>query len=139
MHVLWQLRTSKEASSHDPGIAGLDRALRRARKARLPVVGVFFRLLTDEDGNGRLERRHRALVNKVERVEASQLQLVEELARLRSLAERPTVVSSSLPSAANDGRDGRAQVSPASAAEPEEAGVLSGVARKLYHRFTGAR
>ena len=31
MDVLWQLRQSTEARSHDPGIAGLDRALRRSR------------------------------------------------------------------------------------------------------------
>ena len=34
--VLWQLRRSPEAANHDPGIAGFDRALRRARARSWP-------------------------------------------------------------------------------------------------------
>jgi FkbM family methyltransferase len=37
MDVLWQLRRSREGPRHDPGIAGLDRALRRARVRSWPV------------------------------------------------------------------------------------------------------
>ena len=37
MDVLWQLRRSPEGPTHDPGIAGLDRALRRARARSWPV------------------------------------------------------------------------------------------------------
>jgi FkbM family methyltransferase len=37
LDVLWQLRTSPEAANHDPGIAGFDRALRRARVRNWPA------------------------------------------------------------------------------------------------------
>lgn len=52
MELLWQLRRSPEGRMHDPGIAGLDRALRRARWARIPVLGPFARLLGNGDTNG---------------------------------------------------------------------------------------
>jgi FkbM family methyltransferase len=37
LDVLWQLRRSPEGPKHDPGIAGLDRALRRARARSWPI------------------------------------------------------------------------------------------------------
>lgn len=37
LDILWQLRRSSEAANHDPGIAGLDRALRRARVRSWPA------------------------------------------------------------------------------------------------------
>lgn len=36
LDVLWELRRSQEGASHDPGIAGFDRALRRARARNWP-------------------------------------------------------------------------------------------------------
>ena len=46
MHIISQFRSSREARDHDPGIAGLDRALRRASWERRPIIGAFSRLLT---------------------------------------------------------------------------------------------
>jgi hypothetical protein len=43
MEVLWNLRHSPEAPRHDPGIAGLDRALKRARWRRFPLLRQFTR------------------------------------------------------------------------------------------------
>jgi hypothetical protein len=51
LEILWQLRNSVEAASHDPGIAGFDRALRRARiRSLLPRA--LRRLRTDERASG---------------------------------------------------------------------------------------
>jgi len=62
--LLWQLRRSSEAKEHDPGIAGLDRALRRAAWQRRPLMGAFSRFLrSDADGPSRTDRTLRALVN----------------------------------------------------------------------------
>lgn len=44
--ILWQLRRSKEGSSHDPGIAGLDKALRSAARQRWKFVGPIFALFS---------------------------------------------------------------------------------------------
>lgn len=41
MEVLRDLRRSPEGSKHDPGIAGLDRALKRAHWGRYPVLQLF--------------------------------------------------------------------------------------------------
>ena len=39
LQILYQLRNSHEGRLQDPGIAGFDRALRRFRRARLPMIG----------------------------------------------------------------------------------------------------
>lgn len=72
MQVLWQLRKSPEGSGHDPGIAGLDRALRRAHRARLPMLGGLFRLLNREEGDSAADRRRRAIANDLGVLRAAQ-------------------------------------------------------------------
>ena len=63
MEVLWQLRKSPEGPHHDPGIAGFDRALKRARLARTPLVGGLVRLFNQEEGDSGSDRRQRAMAN----------------------------------------------------------------------------
>jgi FkbM family methyltransferase len=64
LEILWQLRRSKEAHTHDPGIAGFDRALKRAALARRPVLGFFTRLLTGAEGDSGVDRQLRAVANR---------------------------------------------------------------------------
>lgn len=64
--VIADLRLSDEGKRHDPGIAGLDKALRRHRNANRPVVGGIIRLFTGREGNSPVERRLRALTNMFE-------------------------------------------------------------------------
>lgn len=64
MEVLWQLRRSAEGPSHDPGIAGFDRALRRAAWARTPLAGPLLCHVTKQEGDSRWERHLRALSNQ---------------------------------------------------------------------------
>jgi FkbM family methyltransferase len=82
MEVLWQLRRSPEGREHDPGIAGLDRELRRARRARMRLIGGAFRFFNQEEGDGARDRRARATANEI-----AMLRAVEEtaLTELRSL------------------------------------------------------
>jgi hypothetical protein len=62
--ILWELRRSQEGKRHDPGIAGLDRSLRKAARERLPLIGSVMRLFdSNADCNNRSAREHRALVN----------------------------------------------------------------------------
>lgn len=63
MDVLWQLRRSNEAQRHDPGIAGFDKMLRRARRARMRLFGAIFRSLYREEGDSAEDRRQRAMAN----------------------------------------------------------------------------
>jgi len=49
MELLWQFRHSSEGRLHDPGIAGLDRALSHARWEKLPVIGSVVRLFINRD------------------------------------------------------------------------------------------
>jgi hypothetical protein len=66
LQVLWQLRTSNEGPRHDPGIAGFDRALKKARWER-GWFGWLIRPFTGGEGDGPSWRRHRILVNALER------------------------------------------------------------------------
>ena len=78
--ILWQLRKSGEGRQHDPGIAGLDRALKRARWLRLNP----FRRATTEPARLevvrapeiegvilRLEHRFASLESKLDRMQRS--------------------------------------------------------------------
>lgn len=64
LQILSELRFSAEGQGHDPGIAGLDRALRRAALFRTPGIGrllALFRRGVELDD--RRAREHRALLN----------------------------------------------------------------------------
>lgn len=61
--ILRQLRFSDEARSHDPGIAGLDRALKTDRIAQWPVIGHLIRMWTGHEGNSPIQRRLRMIDN----------------------------------------------------------------------------
>lgn len=63
LSILWTLRRSKEGCSHDPGIAGLDRALRQHHNANRPLIGWLVRLFTGREGNSPTERRLRIITN----------------------------------------------------------------------------
>ncbi len=65
LEVLSQLRNSPEALGHDPGIAGLDRALRAARRARMPFLGAIFRAFGNQEGDRAADRRRRAIANEM--------------------------------------------------------------------------
>jgi FkbM family methyltransferase len=82
--VLWQLRHSNEGRSHDPGIAGLDRALRRARRARMRLIGAAFRFFNHEEGDGARDRRARATANEIAMLRAVQESSLNELRALGS-------------------------------------------------------
>lgn len=62
--VLWQLRRCPEGRDHDPGIAGLDRALKSAARARRPFTGAIFRTLFGGESDQPLVRRIRRLENE---------------------------------------------------------------------------
>lgn len=63
--ILGQLRFSKEGPLHDPGLAGLDRALKRHRRANMPFIGWFIRTVTGQRGETRIERAIRSVQNDV--------------------------------------------------------------------------
>jgi hypothetical protein len=89
LEVLWQLRRSNEARSHDPGIAGFDRALKLARWQR-GSLGWMLRPFTGGEGNSGTWRRHRMLLNEVGR-NAHQLQILSSL--VAGMAPSPQVQS----------------------------------------------
>lgn len=66
LSILRALRLSDEGRRHDPGIAGLDRALKRDRAARRRWTGWLVRLFTGAEGNSAVERQLRSLRNAVE-------------------------------------------------------------------------
>jgi FkbM family methyltransferase len=82
--VLWQLRHSDEGRRHDPGIAGLDRALGRARRARMRLIGGVFRFFNHEEGDTARDRRARATANEIAMVRAAQGAALNELRGLGS-------------------------------------------------------
>lgn len=138
--ILWDLRSSTEGRRHDPGIAGLDRALRRARRARTPLIGWLFRLFSDEEGGSAASRRHRAVMNHLGRIVSLQQRLLEAQQRF---AARPAMVMPVVPVAANDRttdaepRAGAASLS-STLVQISDVAPLSAGARKLFDSFTGA-
>jgi hypothetical protein len=66
LQILSELRFSTEGQKHDPGIAGLDRALRRAALIRLPLIGKLFGLFRrGMELDDRRAREHRATLNAI--------------------------------------------------------------------------
>lgn len=64
LSIIADLRQSDEGKRHDPGIAGLDLAIRKHRNARLPLIGWFIRQATGRPGDGPVERSLRMLENE---------------------------------------------------------------------------
>ncbi len=63
--ILGELRMSAEGRVVDPGIVGLDRAIKRYRLAQLPVAGWLFARLFGIERDSRLARKLRAHQNAV--------------------------------------------------------------------------
>ena len=63
--ILKQLRRSSEGRNFIPGVAGLDRAIKRHAWATLPILGALLRLLWGEEGNGATHRHLRILANEI--------------------------------------------------------------------------
>jgi FkbM family methyltransferase len=99
LHVLRQLRTAPEAGSHDPGIAGLDRALKQYRLSQLPILGWLFTGTAGAQIEGGVQNRLRAIENSLGvTLEACQ-QLAADQATLRALiasagSSAPTIIVS---------------------------------------------
>ena len=74
--ILKQLRRSGEGRTFIPGVAGLDRAIKRHRWSTIPILGVVVRLITGEEGNGATHKRLRMLANDVGRLRSEQSALL---------------------------------------------------------------
>ena len=90
LEILKQLRRSPEGRNFIPGVAGLDRAIRRHRIANLPLVGPIIRTFNRSDGNSAVERQLRVILNEVGRLHADQTSLFRAVS---ALADRPVVVA----------------------------------------------
>ncbi len=98
--ILWQLRKSSEGRRHDPGIAGLDRALKRARWQRLnpfrrSTTGStrpdFARAPETQGVLLRLDQRFASIESKIDGMQRSLTFL--EGAALREVEEKPESTS----------------------------------------------
>jgi hypothetical protein len=56
LDVLWRLRRSPEGLANDPGIAGFDRALKRAAWGRRRFLGAPLRMLAGIEGDSPADR-----------------------------------------------------------------------------------
>jgi len=90
LEILGQLRRSPEGREFIPGVAGLDRAVRRNRRANMPLLGPIIRLLTGAEGNNSSHRQLRVITNDIGRLRAKQEELFRAVA---VLADRPIAVS----------------------------------------------
>ncbi len=77
LEILRQLRRSAEGGNFIPGVAGLDRAIRRHRLANLPLLGPIIRLFTDAEGNSATQRQLRVIVNEIGRLQHEQAALTK--------------------------------------------------------------
>jgi FkbM family methyltransferase len=90
LEILRQLRRSSEGREFVPGVAGLDRAIRRHRRANLPLLGWIVRSITGAEGSSATQRQLRAIANEVGCLHAEQASLFRAVA---ALADRPVVVT----------------------------------------------
>lgn len=84
LEILRQLRRSAEGRSFIPGVAGLDRAIRRYNLARFPVLGILVRWLTGEESDSQALRRLRSLSNGVSVLIDQESQNSKLLERIRA-------------------------------------------------------
>ena len=107
--MLSQLRRSDEARSHDPGIRGLDAALAKAARARLPIVGALLPESSIEP-----QRDHwkpfRALANQLNLIDD---RLTVSLLRQAESSRDIKRLSASAPDEASPTREFSAQKAPA--------------------------
>ena len=93
--ILKQLRQSDEGRAFIPGVAGLDRAIKRHGWATIPIVGAAVRLFTGAEGNSATHRHLRILANEMGCLRAEQAALagaVQQLAaRVTMQPEQPSV------------------------------------------------
>lgn len=68
LEILRQLRRSAEGRAFVPGVAGLDRAIRRHRRSNWPLFGPVIRLFTAGESNNPTHRQMRMLINEVGRL-----------------------------------------------------------------------
>lgn len=105
LEILWQLRRSPEARQHDPGIAGFDRALKRAAYCRSRWIGWLASPVLGADDDSTAARRHRSLLNELASIRARQdwhgrvLQtIVQSLQSAPAPAAAPAAAPAPLPS-----------------------------------------
>jgi hypothetical protein len=91
LEALWQLRRSHEGSHHDPGIAGLDRELKRAAWRRKPIIGRLIRVFTGGDADDRLARYHRSIINQLGTIRQDLTQLQNGSLPPTASDERPEI------------------------------------------------
>lgn len=96
LSILRQLRLSPEGRTFIPGVAGLDRAIKRHRLATRPVLGPIVRLLTGADGDGPTHRQIRILANDLGRMASDQAILMRGM---KELLARPATVVQVAPNA----------------------------------------
>lgn len=94
LEIIKQLRRSPEGRKFIPGVAGLDRAIRRHRWATLPFIGVLVRLLSDREGNSATHRQLRILANDVGRMHDEQSVMA---ALVQQLGQRPMITPETVP------------------------------------------
>lgn len=101
LEILKQLRRSPEGRAFIPGVAGLDRAIKRYHRANLPLTGAVVRLLTGAEGNSATHRHLRILANEIGRGRSEQASLASRVDQLttfvQELAARPVVVTEVTP------------------------------------------
>lgn len=91
--ILRELRRSREGRAFIPGVAGLDRAIKRHHWATRPLIGMLIRLIFGGEGDSRDDRRFRALANELGQIKQQQAKLEME-ASVKSNARRaPTDLS----------------------------------------------
>lgn len=77
LEILRQLRRSAEGRTFIPGVAGLDRAIRRHNLANLPLMGPIVRLMTGAEGNGATQRQLRVIANEIGQMRHEQAVLMQ--------------------------------------------------------------
>ena len=85
LDILKQLRRSPEGRAFVPGVAGLDRAIKRHRRANLPLLGAVLRVFTGAEGNSVTHRHLRIVANEIARGRTEQAGLASRVDHLATI------------------------------------------------------
>jgi len=144
LQILADLLLSLEGREHSAELPGLDAVIKRYRRRRLPLLGLFFRLFQGEGDEGAAERRMRSLENEIFRLmneSNSRLDRVEStLSGLEGCLAGQEAKTAVGMSAVDPGSAPEVSVSPASPGPSESADLkdLPPRAREIYFQLKRA-
>lgn len=134
LKVLWDLRRSPEGAGHDPGISGLDHALKIAALRRNRWFGGIARIFYRGEGTSTVDQGIRQIQNALAVIHDEQVRQTSTLATVAERTKNVALQSSLILSRDNELLRGRTMSPDGSMNSSEETAALAGPDADLSSR-----